>query len=143
MRILTSLAAVVLATGLLTSCSQDPATTTTTNATDRASSSQAPTPTDSATEEASPISVGTVLSITIEGDQVAPNGQVIELAPGTPLTVEISSDRAGELHVHAKPEQYVEYAAGTSTQELVIDTPGLVEVEDHDTGDVVAQLTVR
>jgi len=155
MRILTSLAAAALAAAVLTSCSgdsndaadsaQDPAGTS--------SSTAAPTPEPApATAEApsapassgAPVApAGTTLTITVAGDSVSPNGERLELAVGEPLTVEIDSDRAGELHVHSKPEQYVNFEAGTSTQELVVERPGLVEMEDHDTGDVVAQIEVR
>ena len=86
---------------------------------------------------------GPVLAVDIDGDDVSPNSQRIELARGEPLVIEFRSDRAGELHVHAKPEQFLEFPAGSSTQELVIDTPGLVTVEEHETGAVVAQLAVQ
>ena len=84
-----------------------------------------------------------VLSVTIEGADVRPNAQAIDLASGEELEVEVESDRAGELHVHAKPEQYLEFDAGTTHATLVITTPGSVEVEDHETGAVVALLQVR
>jgi glucose/arabinose dehydrogenase len=86
---------------------------------------------------------GPVLKIVIEGGDVSPNSERIELPRGEPLMLEFRSDRAGELHVHAKPEQFVEFPAGSSTRELVIDIPGLVTVEEHETGDVVAQLAVQ
>ena len=59
-----------------------------------------------------------------------------------PTICEAAADRVVELHVHAKPEQYLEFEAGTSEQELVVDTPGTVEVEEHDSGAVVALLEV-
>jgi hypothetical protein len=86
---------------------------------------------------------GSVLEVVIDGEEVSPNSQRIELARGKPLVIEFRSDRAGELHVHSKPEQFVEFPAGSSTRELVIDVPGLVEVEEHETGAVVAQLAVQ
>ena len=46
-----------------------------------------------------------------------------------------------ELHVH-QAEQYVEFEAGTGTYELVISAPGVVDVEEHETGQVVVQLEV-
>ena len=85
---------------------------------------------------------GTVVAITIEGDEITPGGERLEVARDEVVTLEITSDRAGELHVHSKPEQYVEFEAGTSTHELVISAPGVVDVEEHESGHVVVQLEV-
>ena len=85
---------------------------------------------------------GTVVAITIEGDTITPGGERLEVARDEVVTLEITSDRAGELHVHSKPEQYVEFEAGTSTHELVISAPGVVDVEEHESGHVVVQLEV-
>ena len=82
------------------------------------------------------------LSVTIRGDEVGPNAASLEATVGEALELEIQSDRSGELHVHSKPEQYVEFDAGRSSHELVIETPGVVEIEEHDTGAVVAQVQV-
>ena len=78
----------------------------------------------------------------IGGDTVSPNAKRISVEAGDPVTITFTTDRAGELHVHSKPEQYVEFGRGTSEHELVVTTPGTVEVEDHDTGAVVAVLEV-
>lgn len=85
---------------------------------------------------------GTVVTITIEGGEISPNGKRIEVERDEAVTLDITSDRAGELHVHGKPEQYVEFEAGTSTHELTISAPGVVDVEDHETGIVIVQLEV-
>ena len=85
---------------------------------------------------------GTVVAITIDGDTITPGGERLEVARDEVVTLEITSDRAGELHVHSKPEQYVEFEAGTSTHELVISAPGVVDVEEHESGHVVVQLEV-
>jgi predicted small lipoprotein YifL len=103
-----------------------------------ASETATPVEPPSATEEA-----GTVVVITIEGDRITPAGDRLEVERDEVVTLEITSDRAGELHVHSKPEQYVEFEAGTSTHELVIGAPGVVDVEDHETGHVIVQLEVR
>jgi hypothetical protein len=95
------------------------------------------TPTPTPTEDP-----GTVVAITIEGGEITPNGKRLEVERDEAVTLEITSDVAGELHVHSKPEQYVEYEAGTSTHELVISAPGVVDVEDHETGTVIVQLEV-
>lgn len=97
-------------------------------------------PSAATTESTDP---GPLLTVTIDGEEVSPNAEEIELSTGEKLLVEIDSDRAGELHVHSTPEQSIEYAEGTSNSEIVVNTPGTVEVEDHDTGAVVALIEVR
>jgi PBP1b-binding outer membrane lipoprotein LpoB len=90
-----------------------------------------------------PVSEAALLSISILGDEILPNAQAIDLQAGKVLLVEVVSDRAGELHVHSKPEQFLAFDEGTTNAEIVIDTPGSVEIEDHETGAVVALVEVR
>ena len=113
---------------------------------DQASSSPSETATSKEKQSAKPKPEepqDPVLEVVIDGEDVSPNSQRIELARGEPLVIEFRSDRAGELHVHAKPEQFLEFPAGSSTRELVVGTPGLVTVEEHESGAVVAQLAVQ
>ena len=86
---------------------------------------------------------GSTLSITVTGDDVSPMGRTISLSAGETVTVRITSDRPGELHVHTSPEQYVEFGAGKTRQEVRLDKPGQVDVEEHDTGALVARLLVQ
>jgi hypothetical protein len=83
------------------------------------------------------------LAVEIAGDDISPNAAELEVGVGDSITVSVESDRAGELHVHSTPEQELAYEAGTSTLPLVIDQPGIVEVESHDLELVVVQLEVR
>jgi hypothetical protein len=85
---------------------------------------------------------GPVLTITIDGDRVAPVAQHLEASAGEPVRVLIRSDRAGELHVHSVPEQTLEFEAGNTTEDLVVDTPGVVHIEEHVSGVAVAQVEV-
>jgi hypothetical protein len=55
----------------------------------------------------------------------------------------VTSDEAGELHVHSDPEQTLSYDEGTTTLELTVDQPGVVEVERHEPEALVLQLEVR
>lgn len=118
--------------------------TTATDSESPAASSSAASPTGSAptspTEQAEP--AGTVVDITIEGGDVNPKGDRVEADLGAPVTLRISSDRAGELHVHSTPEQEVSFDAGTTTKKLTFEQPGVVEVEDHESGTVIVQLQV-
>jgi hypothetical protein len=107
------------------------------------SASATDTPSSEAPTESSSAPASPALSVTVAGDQVRPNAQEVELEAGEALLLTIESDRAGELHVHARPEQYVEFGAGVTNARLVIDTPGTVEVEEHESGAVVAIIEVR
>ena len=82
------------------------------------------------------------LAVVVDGAEITPNAQAISVDVGDPLSVSVEADRAGELHVHSKPEQYFPFQPGETTFELTVQTPGSVEVEDDDTGDVVALLEV-
>ena len=83
------------------------------------------------------------VTITREGDSFTPNGERVELAVDQTLVLTVNSDEAGEIHVHSTPEQEIEYDAGESEHELVIDRPGVVEVESHEPDVVLLQLEVR
>ena len=83
------------------------------------------------------------IEITFEGDTVTPNGERVAVPLGEEIDLVVTADAPGELHVHSTPEQELAYEAGTSTLPLVIDQPGVVEVESHDLELVVVQLEVR
>ena len=102
-------------------------------------------PSTSPSQSASPTEAPAVptIEVRIEGDQVAPNAEKLSIAVNETLVWNITSDRAGELHVHSKPEQFVEFGEGETRAEMTIETPGSVEVEDHETSAVVAILEVR
>ena len=104
------------------------------------SPSTSPPQSASPTEQAP---AGPTIEVRIEGDQVAPNAEELSIDVNETLVWNITSDRAGELHVHSKPEQFVEFGEGTTRAEITIETPGSVEVEDHETSAVVAILEVR
>lgn len=82
------------------------------------------------------------LAITIKGSTITPTNKRIKVAEGKPLTVTITADRSGELHVHSSPETHIEFAKGTTTKKLTFKTPGLIEVEEHKTNTLIAQLEV-
>ena len=132
--------AAVLALALtLAGCGDDEPSTT--DSTSEASSS--PTSAGPSTSAKPKPPAGPTLDITVSGDDVSPMAQQIDLSTGQALTVRISSDRPGELHVHASPEQYVEFGAGKTRQKLTIDQPGQVDVEEHESGALVARLLVK
>jgi hypothetical protein len=114
-------------------------TPTTASSTPSETPSEAPA---SEEPEPEPEPEGTIVVVTIEGDRIEPNGASIKADLDEPVVLAITSDRAGELHVHSTPEQYVDFRKGTHEYELTFEQPGVVEVEDHDTGFVIAQLQV-
>jgi len=125
------------------SASESPASSgqPTTSGTPSEPAQESATPSPSASEGATP--EDEAIEIEIEGDKIEPNGKRVEVGAGEPITLDIESDRPAELHVHSSPEQVVEVGRGESTQELTIDRPGLVDVEEHDSGIVVLRLEVR
>lgn len=132
----------LLAAGLLLgACSEDAEQTAEPSPT-TASSTPSETPGDTPSEEPAPDPEGTVVVVTIDGDRIEPNGASIEADLDEPVVLAITSDRAGELHVHSTPEQFLEFREGSHEYELTFEQPGVVEVEDHDTGFVIAQLQV-
>ena len=73
-----------------------------------------------------------VVDITFAGDSVTPNGELVEVAVGQRIELDVTADKPGEIHVHSSPEQEFEYAKGSSTIVVKpITAPGRVEVESH------------
>ena len=94
-------------------------------------------------QAATPDGDSVAVTVTREGDSFTPNGERVELAVDQTLVLTVEADEAGEIHVHSTPEQEIEYDAGTSEHELVVDRPGVVEVESHEPDVVLLQLEVR
>lgn len=113
--------------------------TPTSSATSEPTTSQSPSESGSAT----PAPEGQVIDITVEGDTVTPSGERVEAKVGEEITLRVTADAPGEIHVHSTPEQELEYAAGTTDLPLTIDAPGLVDVESHTLDMVIVQLEVR
>ncbi|WP_110239309.1 hypothetical protein [Nocardioides gilvus] len=83
------------------------------------------------------------VKISITDDGISPLGERIDFPRGQSVPIEITADREGSLHVHSTPEQELEFIDGVTAHDLVIDQPGIVEVELHDPDVVVMQLEVR
>ena len=138
-RALTRIAPVVLVlAAALTACGGDGDADS--PAPDQSTSSS---PSDTSPESGSESGDGVAVTVTREGDSFTPNGERVELGVDQPLVLTIEADEAGELHVHSTPEQEIAYDAGTSEHEIVIDRPGVVEVESHEPDVILLQLEVR
>ncbi len=83
------------------------------------------------------------LDVVIKGKSITPTNKRIEVSKGKPLTITINSDRSGELHVHSSPEEEIPFDKGTTTKKITFSTPGVVEVEEHVSDTLIAQLEVR
>ncbi|MGH3800293.1 MAG: hypothetical protein ACRDTD_09220 [Pseudonocardiaceae bacterium] len=67
----------------------------------------------------------------------------VEVDRGTPVRIEVTSDRSDELHVHGY-DKTVQLAPGSpAVAQFVADLPGVFEVETHDSGLLLFQLVVR
>lgn len=99
------------------------------------STSKAPSP--------APTSSGTTVEIVITQHSVKPDGKRLEVAAGEPIVLRITAADAGELHVHSSPEQQVVFPAGTSEHSIVLEQPGVVDLEEHHLRKVIVQLEVR
>ena len=139
-----ALAASAIAMLVLAGCGSDPDETgpgATESVTQSAEPS--PSPTQSTPEPDDSDEHDDMLAIEITGMEVEPRGKRVQVAVGEEITLHVESDRAAELHVHSSPEQTLEAAAGETMLTLTIDRPGVVDVEEHETGIVVLQLEVR
>jgi hypothetical protein len=47
------------------------------------------------------------------------------------------------VHVHSSPETHINFGKGTTTKVLTFKTPGVIEVEEHATNTLIAQLEVK
>ena len=113
-------------------------------ATSSASPSESSDSTASETPSESPSSsTATTIDITITATDVDPSGEQLKVQAGEPITLRITAETAGELHVHSSPEQEIQYAAGTTEKTLVLEQPGLVDVEDHGLDKLIVKLEVR
>ena len=83
------------------------------------------------------------VDVTIQGDDASPMAQQVELAVGEELVLDVTSDRAGELHVHSNPEQEPAFEEGRTRVVLTFDKPGQVDVEEHESGALILRVLVK
>jgi hypothetical protein len=148
---LSVVAAGVLVMGLAAGCGDsddiagdDPtASESTSQATETPSSEPSPSEPSESEPSASEAPSGTVVQVTLKDGAITPNGDRIKATAGEPITFEIDADAAGELHFHSTPEQSIDFEPGSSSYDITIDQPGIVEVELHEPALLVAQLEVR
>jgi hypothetical protein len=140
----TLVAATATAVLALTGCGDDEPTTSV-EATPPASPSETKTKQPKTSDETSaPAPVDEVeVDVTITGNEVTPVAQEVDLGVGETLLLNVNSDRAGELHVHASPEQELAFEAGSSVVDVTIDKPGSVDIEEHESGQLIVRVLVK
>lgn len=85
-----------------------------------------------------------VVHVDISGKQVSPHGDTVNVPLGSQVELDIQADANGEIHVHSRPEQTIDYHAGTTQATLAAFTaPGRVTVEVHTLKKTVVTLRVR
>jgi hypothetical protein len=82
------------------------------------------------------------LPVRIAGGEVTPNATRVEVADGTRIEIEVTSDTADELHVHGYDKDLAVEPGEPSTLEFVADEAGRFEIELHDADRLVYQLIV-
>ncbi|BCO36137.1 hypothetical protein BMW24_010655 [Mycobacterium heckeshornense] len=85
-----------------------------------------------------------VITVTISKGQVTPANATLQAKVGAPITVDVTSDAADELHVHSVPDHTFQIAAAPNQKfEFTVDVPGNVEVELHHLDRTIATIQVR
>ena len=106
---------------------QSPSSSPRTEAPTATSTEPTPTPSAPASE---PASDAVVVDVDVEDGVVSPVGDRISVDRGQVVELVVTSDVAGELHVHSSPESYEEFAAGSNAPiKLQFDRPGLIDIE--------------
>ncbi|EID15149.1 hypothetical protein [Mycobacterium xenopi] len=85
-----------------------------------------------------------VVNVTISKGQVTPTNATLQAKVGAPITFDVTSDAADELHVHSVPDHKFAVAAGPNQKFVFkVDVPGNVEVELHHLDRTIATIQVR
>jgi hypothetical protein len=114
-----------------------------------AGATQQPSPADSATESGpddSPTQDTAVeIEIEIEHGRVTPSGERVDVRVGQPIRLVVDSDAPDEIHVHSTPEHAFRIRPGMDDKEFRfrLTQPGVVEMELHEQGDIIATLAAR
>ncbi len=85
------------------------------------------------------------IEVEIEHGRVTPSGERVDVEVGQTIRLVVDSDAADEIHVHATPEHSFQVRPGMDDKEFEfrLTQPGVVEMELHEQGDVVATLAAR
>ena len=137
-------AAVALTTGLaMTACGSDTDAGAKSEPTSAALPSQSASPTASASVTLTPEAQKNTVEITVKGAKLTPNAQQVKVEVGDSVDLHITSDRAGELHLHTTPDRHIEFQAGQTDATIKLARPGRIELEEHESGKLLVQFVVQ
>jgi len=124
-------------------CTPAPSGGSTTPSAATSSGAPASTTDESPSTSASPAEL--TIDITIANGKVEPNGEKIDVAQGTTVTLNVTSDADDEVHAHTAGDGYeIEVKAGEpATGSFVAADTGSFEIESHHLEKVIAILNVR
>ena len=115
------------ASGTPTAATSAPAASSTPTSASPEPTSSSPTPSASSATPA-PVTI----TAAVAGGKVSPAAKQYDVPLGTPVHLEITSDKKGEIHVHGyEIEGEVTKDGGTVSIDFVADTAGVFEVESH------------
>ena len=144
LRVLPLGAGLVLALG---ACGADDDGTTDDESPAAPSSSSTPSPSETAgepveEETVDPYEDAVVVDMTFQDGTASPLGERVQVEVGQQIVFLVNADAPGELHAHTTEELTLEYPAGESELTMVVDQPGVVEVESHELDVTMVQLQV-
>lgn len=84
------------------------------------------------------------IQVDFSGSNVTPNGDTVTVSRGQEVKLEVTADKAGEIHVHTQPAKEYQYGVGTTSISLgKMEVPGQFEVESHALGKTIVILQVK
>jgi hypothetical protein len=86
---------------------------------------------------------GPSLEVQVKGERIDPTNKTFEMTTGQTLTLDITSDRPGELHVHSSPAQELEFGKGRTRLEVTLNQAGQVDIEEHASDSLIARVLVK
>jgi copper(I)-binding protein len=131
-----AVALALAATLSLSACGGGEPTDTSSSTPPASSTSASATPTESTF-------TGTEIVVTVANGKVSPPTHRVKVAKGTQVRLQVTSDKADELHVHGYDLEKPLPAGEQVTLEFTADQAGLFDIELHESDLQLAQLEVR
>ncbi|MET0700131.1 MAG: hypothetical protein ABWY93_10730 [Mycobacterium sp.] len=98
----------------------------------------------SAPGTATPAPQRLVVEVAIADGNVTPTNATLQAKVGEPITLQVNSDVADELHVHSVPDHEFEVQPKSGQSfEFTVSVPGSVDVELHHLNRTVATIQVQ
>jgi hypothetical protein len=95
---------------------------------------------DSSTTSSTPVTI----PVTISGNSISTPNSSVDVSIGQDVTLQVTADAAGQIHVHSSPEQLHNYSAGSTTIDLgSFKIPGQIDVESHALDKQIVTLVVE